>query len=117
LLDFAFYIAVTAKQRSFTFGVLRSLGWNSGNIWKLLFIEQITLVTPALIIGTVIGVGLAYLLLPFLVLVGSSTLQLPILKLLLLIAAMVGGFTFLLILTALWLRRMSVNQVLRLGEE
>lgn len=117
LLDFAFYIAVTAKQRSFTFGVLRSLGWNSGNIWKLLLIEQITLVTPALIIGSVIGVGLAYLLLPFLVLVGSSTLQLPILKLLLLIAAMIGGFTFLLILTALWLRRMSVNQVLRLGEE
>lgn len=117
LLDFAFYIAVTAKQRSFTFGVLRSIGWNSGNIWKLLFIEQVTLVTPALIIGSVIGVGLAYLLLPFLVLVGSSTLQLPLLKLFLLIAVMIGGFTFLLILTALWLRRMSVNQVLRLGEE
>lgn len=117
LLDFAFYIAVTAKQRSFTFGVLRSLGWNSNNIWQLLLIEQITLVTPALIIGSVIGAGLAYLLLPFLSLVGNATFELPFIDLAILIVILISGFTILLILTALWLRRMSVNQVLRLGEE
>lgn len=117
LLDFAFYITVTAKQRSFTFGVLRSLGWNANNIWQMLLIEQVTLVTPALAIGSLLGAGLAYLLLPFLSLVGSSTLQVPLLDLVGLNLTLVIGFTILLIFTALWLRRMSVNQVLRLGEE
>jgi len=117
LLDFAFYIVVTAKQRAFTFGVLRSLGWNANNIWQMLLIEQITLVIPAIIIGSILGAGLAYLLLPFLSLVGGVVLQIPILSLLLLILTLVFGFVILLIFTALWLRQMSVNQVLRLGEE
>ncbi len=117
LLDFAFYIVVTAKQRSFTFGVLRSLGWNANNIWQMLLIEQITLVIPAIIIGSILGAGLAYLLLPFLSLVGGATLQVPILSVLILIFTLMMGFVILLIFTALWLRQMSVNQVLRLGEE
>jgi hypothetical protein len=117
LLDFAFYIAVTAKQRSFTFGVLRSLGWNANNIWRMLLVEQVTLVLPALLVGSVLGAALAYLLLPFLSLVGGATLQVPLFDLLLLILTLVAGFVVLLVFTALWLRQMSVNQVLRLGEE
>ena len=117
LLDFAFYIAVTAKQRSFTFGVLRSLGWDANNIWRMLLVEQITLVIPALIVGSLLGAALAYLLLPFLSLVGGATLSIPMLDLLVLILTLVGGFVALLVFTALWLRQMSVNQVLRLGEE
>lgn len=117
LLDFAFYIAVTAKQRSFTFGVLRSLGWNANNIWRMLLVEQITLVLPALVVGSLLGAALAYLLLPFLSLVGGATLQLPLFDLFLLILTLVTGFVVLLVFTALWLRQMSINQVLRLGEE
>ncbi|NDJ87293.1 MAG: ABC transporter permease [Chloroflexi bacterium] len=117
LLDFAFYIAVTAKQRAFSFGVLRSLGWDANNIWRMLLVEQISLVTPALLIGTLLGAALAYLLLPFLELVGESTLQLPYLSVGGMLLVLVAGFTLLLVLTAFWLRRMSVNQVLRLGEE
>lgn len=117
LLDFAFYLVVTARQRLFTFAVLRSLGWNAGHIWRLLFIEQITLITPALIIGSVIGAGLAYLLLPFLALVGGETLQLPWLSVIGLLLVLVLSFTILMGIAAVFLRRMSVNQVLRLGEE
>lgn len=117
LLDFAFYLAVTAQQRSFTFGVLRSLGWNANNIWRLLFVEQVTLITPALVIGSILGAGLAYLILPFLSLVGNETLKLPVLGVAGLLASLVISFTILLVIAALWLRRMSVNQVLRLGEE
>ena len=117
LLDFAFYLVVTAKQRLFTFAVLRSLGWNAGHIWRLLLIEQITLITPALLIGTLIGAGLAYLLLPFLALVGGETLRLPWLQVGGLLLALVVSFTILMGIAAMFLRRMSVNQVLRLGEE
>jgi len=117
LLDFGFYLMVTARQRLFTFAVLRSLGWNAGHIWRLLFIEQVVLIAPALIIGSLIGAGLAYLLLPFLALVGSETLQLPWLDLLGMLVALVLSFTILMGVAAIFLRRMSVNQVLRLGEE
>ncbi|MBI5930565.1 MAG: ABC transporter permease [Chloroflexi bacterium] len=117
LLDFAFYIIVTAKQRSFTFGVLRSLGWDTNNVWRLLLFENLALVVPALVIGTLLGAGLAYLLLPFLVLTGNETLRFKPLEIVLMLASLVGGFAVLLTLTATWLRSMSVNQVLRLGEE
>ncbi len=117
LLDFAFYLIVTARQRLFTFGVLRSLGWNSGHIWRLLFIEQVALIAPALLIGSLIGAGLAYLLLPFLALVGSETLRMPWLQLAGMLAILVFSFTALMGLAAIFLQRMSVNQVLRLGEE
>ncbi|MBN1680278.1 MAG: ABC transporter permease [Anaerolineae bacterium] len=117
LLDFGFYLMVTARQRSYTFAVLRSLGWNAGHIWRLLFIEQIVLIAPALIIGSAIGAGLAYLLLPFLALVGGENLQLPWLGLLGLLLVLVVSFTILMGVAAIFLRRMSVNQVLRLGEE
>jgi hypothetical protein len=117
LLDFGFYLMVTARQRLFTFAVLRSLGWNAGHIWRLLFIEQVVLIAPALIIGSLIGAGLAYLLLPFLALVGGETLQLPWLELLGMLMVLVLSFTVLMGVAAIFLRRMSVNQVLRLGEE
>ncbi len=117
LLDFAFYLVVTARQRLFTFAVLRSLGWNAEHIWRLLFIEQIALITPALVIGSLIGAGLAYLLLPFLALVGNETLRMPWLSLLGLLLTLVVSFTVLMGIAAIFLRRMSVNQVLRLGEE
>jgi ABC-type antimicrobial peptide transport system permease subunit len=117
LLDFAFYLVVTARQRLFTFAVLRSLGWNAGHIWRLLLFEQMALVLPALLIGSAIGAGLAYLLLPFLALVGNETLRLPLADLGVLLLALLISFAALMAVAAIFLRRMSVNQVLRLGEE
>jgi hypothetical protein len=117
LLDFGFYLVVTARQRAFTFGVLRALGWDARQIWRLLFVEQVVLITPALVIGSLIGLGLAYLLLPFLALVGSETLRVPWLALGGMLLALVAAFTVLMGVAAIFLRRMSVNQVLRLGEE
>ncbi|WP_119068140.1 ABC transporter permease [Aggregatilinea lenta] len=117
LLDFGFYLMVTARQRSFTFGVLRSLGWNASNIWRLLLIEQIVLILPALLIGSLIGLGLAYLLLPFLALVGGETLSIPWLSLLGMLLALIASYSVLMGITAIYLRRMSVNQVLRLEGE
>jgi hypothetical protein len=117
LLDFAFYLMVTARQRLFTFAVLRALGWNAGHLWRLLFIEQVALIAPALVIGSLIGAGLAYLLLPFLAFVGREPLRLPWLALGGMLLALVISFTILMGVAAIFLRRMSVNQALRLGEE
>ena len=117
LLDFGFYLVVTARQRAFTFGVLRALGWDARHIWRLLFVEQVVLIAPALVIGSLLGLGLAYLLLPFLALVGSETLRVPWLAVGGMLLALVIAFTALMGVAAIFLRRMSVNQVLRLGEE
>ena len=101
VLDFGFYLVVTARQRLFTFAVLRSLGWNAGHIWRLLLIEQVTLVTPALIIGSIIGAGLAYLLLPFLALVGQETLRIPWLQLVGMLTILALSFTALMGIAAM----------------
>ncbi len=113
LLDFGFYLAMTARRRATSFAVLRALGWNSDKLWGLLTVEQATLITPALFIGVLLGGLLAYLLLPFLALLGGETLQFPLLEITQLLIALVVSFALLLGVTAAFLQRMSINQVLR----
>ncbi|MBN8637196.1 MAG: FtsX-like permease family protein [Anaerolineae bacterium] len=113
LLDFGFYLAMTARRRATSFAVLRALGWNSNKLWRLLTVEQAALITPALVIGVLLGGLLAYLLLPFLALLGGETLQFPLLEITYLLIALVVAFALLLGITAAYLQRMSINQVLR----
>jgi ABC-type antimicrobial peptide transport system permease subunit len=117
LLDFGFYLAVTARRRSLGFAVLQALGWNASHIWALLAAEQAVLILPALLVGIALGAALAYVILPFLALVGGETLSMPVSSLLGLLIILLAGFGGLLSGTAWWLRRLRVNQVLRLGEE
>jgi ABC-type antimicrobial peptide transport system permease subunit len=117
LLDFGFYLAVTARRRSLSFAVLQALGWNIRNIWALLAVEQAALVFPAMVVGTALGVVLAYVILPFLALVGGETLKLPVRNISVLLLILLVGFGILMNGAALWLRHLNVNQVLRLGEE
>lgn len=117
LLDFAFYLIVTAKRRSISFAVLQALGWNINRIWLLLVAEQAALVVPALIVGTLLGVALGYIMLPFLALVGGETLTVSVGALTNISGVLIAGFAVLILLTALWLRRLNVNRVLRMGEE
>jgi ABC-type antimicrobial peptide transport system permease subunit len=117
LLGFAFYLAVTVKRRSVGFAVLQALGWNARSLWTLLAAEQAALVIPALLIGILLGAALAYVILPFLALIGGQTLSISVANLAALFVALIIGFGVISVGAAWWLRRMSVNQVLRLGEE
>jgi hypothetical protein len=117
LLNFMLYISVTAKQRIVSFGVLRSLGWNINNIWRLMFMEQTVLFIPTVIIGTLLGIGLAYILLPFLALPGSFSLQLPLAQITVMIVVLSTSFIILLSVITLWLRQVSVAHMIRLSED
>ncbi len=117
LLDFGFYLAVTAKRRSLGFAVLQALGWNGQRIWAQLVAEQTVLVIPALIVGVILGGALAYVILPFLRLLGGVTLILPPGNLAALLLTLLAGFGALTLGAAWWLRRLNINRVLRLGEE
>ena len=117
VLDFGFYLAVTARRRAVSFAVLQAIGWETRNVWSLLAVEQAALVTPALIVGVGLGAVLAYLLLPFLELIGGEALRFPVGDVLFLLVALVIMFVLLLVITALFLRRQAVHQMLRMGEE
>lgn len=117
VIDFGFYMALTARRRAVSFAVLRAMGWDSGRVWGLLAVEQTALVVPALVVGVGLGIVLAYLLLPFLALLGREVLRVPIDGIGGLLAGLIIAFTILLAITAMLLQRLSVNQVLRTGEE
>ncbi|MFN8528820.1 MAG: ABC transporter permease [Anaerolineae bacterium] len=117
VIDFGLYMALTARRRAVSFAVLRAMGWDSRRVWGLLAVEQTALVVPALVVGVGLGIVLAYLLLPFLALLGREALRVPVDGIGGLLAGLVTAFTILLAITAVLLQRLSVNQVLRTGEE
>jgi len=117
VLDFGFYLAVTARRRALSFAVLRAMGWPARSIWGVLAVEQAALAAPALLVGVGLGAALAYLLLPFLALIGGQALRFPAAGVLGLLAALAVAFAGLLGAAAIFLGRQSVNQVLRMGEE
>jgi ABC-type antimicrobial peptide transport system permease subunit len=116
LMDFAFYMAITIRRRALAFATLQAIGWNEQNLLNLLLVEQIAFITPALIIGIFFGMLLATIILPFLSLVGSLELQIPILSILILIGVLALSFALILRFAAFALRRLSLTQVMRFGE-
>ena len=116
LLDFTFYMAVTIRQRASSFAVLRAMGWNQNKIWSLLTFEQIAFITPALIVGFVFGMLLAYLILPFLGIEGITYLQLPIVAFVLLVIILIASFSAILAIFGILLGRLAINQMMRVTE-
>lgn len=116
LMDFAFYLAVTTRQRAPTFAMLRALGWGRDRLPQLLLWEQALFVLPALVVGVLVGIALAALIVPFLALTGSQALRVPVLSVALMLLVLVLAFVAVLRLTAAALRQVDLNRVLRFGE-
>lgn len=116
LIDFAFYMAVTIRRRALSFATLQALGWHERDLLNLLLVEQIAFISPALLVGVLFGILLAYLILPFLALVGALNLQIPWPAVGLLLLLLVLAFALILRIAAIALRRLSLNEVMRFGE-
>jgi hypothetical protein len=116
LLDFAFYIAITTRRRTGTFAVLRSMGWENRNVWRMLTLEQAAFITPALFVGILLGTAIAWLILPFLAQLGGRTLQIPLAQVGLLLTLLIVAFTLLLSFMTLRLRRASLGEMQRLND-
>jgi len=82
----------------------------------LLIVEQTAFITPALIIGVGFGLVLAYLILPFLALIGALTLLVPVGQITILVLLLIVSCTNMLILTTQTLWRVSLNAVMRFGD-
>ncbi|GAB4420962.1 MAG: hypothetical protein Kow00106_17750 [Anaerolineae bacterium] len=117
VLDFAFYLAVTARRRAVSFAVLQAIGWEARNIWGLLAVEQAVLITPAMMVGLVLGALLAYLLFPFLTLVDNATFSFPLKAVASLLLILAVAFVLLLTATSAVVRRIGPAQTLRFYEQ
>ncbi|MEL6306509.1 MAG: ABC transporter permease [Chloroflexota bacterium] len=115
IIDFTFYLTVTTNQRAKAFAMLQAMGWDNTRLWRLVLIEQLLFVIPALIVGSLVGVLLASLILPFLTLTGSQTLVIPYLAVGAMVALMFVAFLLILWLTGATLRRFNTVEILRFG--
>ena len=116
VVGFGLYTVITTRRRVPSFAALRAIGWEDQNIWQLLLVEQLTFTTPALIIGVGLGEMLAFVLLPFLGLIGNQSLCMPIGDIAGLLGVLVIVFALLSSIAAVSLRRIPMHSVLRAAE-
>ncbi|MCB9451386.1 MAG: hypothetical protein H6672_08090 [Anaerolineaceae bacterium] len=116
LLDFAFYLGVSLRRRAVSFAVLRVMGWRRNHLLGLMLVEQAAFITPALLVGVLLGVLMAYVILPFLALIGGTTLQLPVGAVALLLGTLVGSFSVLLLALGFAYQRGGLADTMRMGD-
>ena len=121
-LTYLLSVGLTLQSRAKELGVLRAMGMPRGSVGTSLYVEQLVLVGTALATGLPAGALAAAVYVPVLRLqAGGSVLPLRV-------AAVSADRSFLIIGSAValflgavtvwvWLRRLSVNVALRLGED
>ncbi|MDX3492607.1 ABC transporter permease [Streptomyces turgidiscabies] len=117
-LGFAVSSAGAMRARDGEFAVLRALGAPRRRLVRLVAVEHGVLVALALLVGTALGAVLTYALVPLVVLTGQATrplppvlVELPPLRLAVLLAALAAGPA--LVTVALALRRAKPVSTLR----
>ncbi len=116
--------AVSARQRRTEFALLRALGLSGGQLSRWLWLENGSLMVASLVAGTLVGVGMSLLALPFITVTQQATTPVPavvvylpwdqILALELMVVVALGIAVGIL---AAFLRRIGVGGILRLGED
>lgn len=117
-LGFAVSAAGAMRTRDGEFAVLRALGTPRRRLARLVAVEHGVLVALALLVGTILGTVLTHALVPLVVLTGQATrplppvlVELPLLRLTALLAALAAGPA--LVTVALALRRAKPVMALR----
>ncbi len=124
LIGFATYFYMSARQKSTLYGILRSLGMSSRQLYGSLVLEQVVLILAGLAIGTALGVVLNEITLPGLPITFGDRPPTPPFLVRndwsaigrIYLSLMIAFFISLGIATAL-LWRTQLHQVLRVGEE
>lgn len=124
LVGFATYFFMSARQRGSTYGILRSLGLSTTQMYGSLVLEQIILIISGLGLGILLGSILNRLVIPGLPISFADIPPIPPFvpqsdwySVLRLILIMIGGFMFTLAVGTFLLWRLKLHQVLRVGEE
>jgi len=113
ILSFALYLIMMARRRSLSFAILQAMGWSSNHLWRLLLVEQLALLIPAIIVGVLLGIVLGYMVLPFLSLSGTTILLIPIGQIGLLVFGFMAIFLTLIGIMSITLGRLQITSTLR----
>ena len=116
--------AVSARQRRTEFALLRALGLSARQLSGWLWLENASIVLVSLVAGSVIGVVISLIALPFITVTQQATtpvpsvlVQLPWDRILILDFVMVVALGIAVAILATVLRRIGVGSILRLGED
>ncbi len=124
LVGFATYFYLTARQRESIYGILRSLGLSTRQLYSSLILEQLVLIGAGLALGIILGVLLNRIVLPGLPISFGDLPPIPPFQphedwvaVFRLIIILISSFVLTLAFGTYLLWRTKLHQVLRIGEE
>lgn len=124
LVGFATHFYLSARQRSNNYGILRSLGLSTRQLYSSLVLEQLILIIAGLGLGIFLGSLLNRIILPGLPISFGDVPPIPPfipqedwVSVIRLVSIMAVGFLLTLTLGTILLWRAKLHQVLRVGEE
>jgi ABC-type lipoprotein release transport system permease subunit len=124
LIGFGTYFYMSMRQRAGNYSILRALGLSPRQLYTTLLVEQIVLMLSGLVFGTVLGILLNQLTLSGLPLrlgdldtVPPFVVQTDWDLVIRVYFTLVGAFLLSLGMAILFLWRVNIHQVLRIGEE
>jgi putative ABC transport system permease protein len=124
LVGFATYFYLSARQRETIYGVLRSLGLSTQQLYASLVLEQLVLIGAGLALGIVLGTLLNRIVLPGLPISFGDLPPIPPFQphedwgaVTRLIIILIVSFFITLAIGTYLLWRTKLHQVLRIGEE
>jgi putative ABC transport system permease protein len=124
LIGFGTYFYMSMRQRAGNYSILRALGLSPRQLYTTLLVEQIILMLSGLVFGTVLGILLNQLTLSGLPLrlgdldtVPPFVVQTDWDLVIRVYFTLVGAFLLSLGMAILFLWRVNIHQVLRIGEE
>jgi putative ABC transport system permease protein len=120
MLGMVAYLYLSVEQRAADFGILRALGVSRGQVATILLLEQLLLVGLSGTAAMVVGLGAAWLFLPYLPLSPTATppflVSVPWSDVLRLVGILLAGFAAALVAGAHAIARLQVGRLLRLGD-
>ncbi len=115
-LGLGIFLLAMINERRREFGAMRALGANLGHLRRFLFTEAATIGGLSLIIGTMVGIGLAYMLMMLLGVIftiPAQHLAWPALQLGVLVGLVIVGMTISTLFSARRLATLKVVEALR----
>jgi putative ABC transport system permease protein len=112
----AIFLLAMINERQREFGAMRALGANLGHLQRFLFTEAATIGVLSLLIGLLVGVGLAFMLVMLLGVIftiPAHGLSVPALELFTLVALVIAGMVVSTLISARRLATLKVVEALR----
>jgi putative ABC transport system permease protein len=112
----AIFLLAMINERQREFGAMRALGANLGHLQRFLFTEAATIGVLSLVIGLLVGVGLAFMLVMLLGVIftiPAHGLSVPVLEIFALVILVIAGMVVSTLISARRLAKLKVVEVLR----